>query len=255
MPPLFIHGNLAWPFLRRNVIPHLSPLGRGIAVDLTGMGADPGAEHVHRADSAARRRASNVRGGVGCLPAALRRARESSPCLSVVAGDPHGGRTGGRRALYRCIQPVAAKARNPRSRCSTSHPEQSCCPSSWNGAERALAISKTYISEEGITTFRRTPRTPSGRIWRAGMHAFRRPTHPSRPCSEICSFPAHRASESLSSPLTAGCHTKVNAEHRSGDGSRLIRGQESNQVCHIARMNKAGALAFHVIPPLMALPG
>jgi haloalkane dehalogenase len=37
-PLLFLHGNPTWSYLWRNVIPHLSPLGRCIAPDLIGMG-------------------------------------------------------------------------------------------------------------------------------------------------------------------------------------------------------------------------
>ena len=37
-PILFIHGNPTSSYLWRNVIPHVSPLGRTIAVDLIGMG-------------------------------------------------------------------------------------------------------------------------------------------------------------------------------------------------------------------------
>jgi haloalkane dehalogenase len=37
-PFLLLHGNPTWSYLWRNVIPHLEPLGRVIAVDLIGMG-------------------------------------------------------------------------------------------------------------------------------------------------------------------------------------------------------------------------
>ena len=37
-PILFLHGNPTSSYLWRNVIPHVSPLGRAIAVDLIGMG-------------------------------------------------------------------------------------------------------------------------------------------------------------------------------------------------------------------------
>ncbi len=37
-PILFLHGNPTWSYLWRNVIPHVSPLGRCIAPDLIGMG-------------------------------------------------------------------------------------------------------------------------------------------------------------------------------------------------------------------------
>ena len=37
-PILFIHGNPTSSYLWRNVIPHVSPVGRTIAVDLIGMG-------------------------------------------------------------------------------------------------------------------------------------------------------------------------------------------------------------------------
>ena len=37
-PLLLLHGNPTWSYLWRNVIPHLRPLGRVIAVDLIGMG-------------------------------------------------------------------------------------------------------------------------------------------------------------------------------------------------------------------------
>ena len=37
-PFLLLHGNPTWSYLWRNVIPHLQPLGRVIAVDLIGMG-------------------------------------------------------------------------------------------------------------------------------------------------------------------------------------------------------------------------
>ena len=35
---LFLHGNPTWSYLWRNVIPHVSEIGRAIAVDLIGMG-------------------------------------------------------------------------------------------------------------------------------------------------------------------------------------------------------------------------
>ncbi len=37
-PILFLHGNPTWSYLWRNIIPHLRPQGRCIAVDLIGMG-------------------------------------------------------------------------------------------------------------------------------------------------------------------------------------------------------------------------
>jgi len=37
-PFLFLHGNPTWSYLWRNIIPHVKPLGRAIAVDLIGMG-------------------------------------------------------------------------------------------------------------------------------------------------------------------------------------------------------------------------
>ena len=37
-PILFLHGDPTWSYLWRNVIPHLAPHGRCIAVDLIGMG-------------------------------------------------------------------------------------------------------------------------------------------------------------------------------------------------------------------------
>ncbi len=37
-PIVFLHGNPTWSYLWRNVIPHLTPLGRCIAPDLIGMG-------------------------------------------------------------------------------------------------------------------------------------------------------------------------------------------------------------------------
>lgn len=37
-PILFLHGNPAWSYLWRNVIPHVAPVGRCIAPDLIGMG-------------------------------------------------------------------------------------------------------------------------------------------------------------------------------------------------------------------------
>jgi len=37
-PILFLHGNPTWSYLWRNIIPHLSPLGRCLAPDLIGMG-------------------------------------------------------------------------------------------------------------------------------------------------------------------------------------------------------------------------
>ncbi len=37
-PILFLHGQPTWSYLWRNVMPHLEPLGRVIAVDLIGMG-------------------------------------------------------------------------------------------------------------------------------------------------------------------------------------------------------------------------
>ena len=37
-PILFVHGNPTSSYLWRNVIPHVSPVGRAIAVDLIGMG-------------------------------------------------------------------------------------------------------------------------------------------------------------------------------------------------------------------------
>jgi haloalkane dehalogenase len=38
LPILFIHGNPTWSYLWRNVIPHVTSVGRAIAVDLIGMG-------------------------------------------------------------------------------------------------------------------------------------------------------------------------------------------------------------------------
>jgi haloalkane dehalogenase len=40
-PILFLHGNPSWSYVWRNIIPHLSPLGRCIAPDLVGMGPSP----------------------------------------------------------------------------------------------------------------------------------------------------------------------------------------------------------------------
>ena len=37
-PILFLHGNPTWSYIWRNVIPHVAPLGRCIALDLIGMG-------------------------------------------------------------------------------------------------------------------------------------------------------------------------------------------------------------------------
>lgn len=37
-PILFLHGNPTWSYLWRNVIPHVAPSGRCIAMDLIGMG-------------------------------------------------------------------------------------------------------------------------------------------------------------------------------------------------------------------------
>ena len=37
-PILFLHGNPTSSYLWRNIIPHVSPLGRAIALDLIGMG-------------------------------------------------------------------------------------------------------------------------------------------------------------------------------------------------------------------------
>ena len=37
-PILFLHGNPTWSYLWRNVLPHLSPHGRALALDLIGMG-------------------------------------------------------------------------------------------------------------------------------------------------------------------------------------------------------------------------
>ena len=38
MPIVFLHGNPTWSYLWRNIIPHLSDLGRCLAPDLVGMG-------------------------------------------------------------------------------------------------------------------------------------------------------------------------------------------------------------------------
>ena len=37
-PIVFLHGNPAWSYLWRNIIPHVSPIGRCLAPDLVGMG-------------------------------------------------------------------------------------------------------------------------------------------------------------------------------------------------------------------------
>jgi pimeloyl-ACP methyl ester carboxylesterase len=37
-PIVFLHGNPTWSYLWRNIIPHVSDLGRCLAPDLVGMG-------------------------------------------------------------------------------------------------------------------------------------------------------------------------------------------------------------------------
>lgn len=37
-PVLFLHGNPTWSYLWRNIIPHVTPVSRAVAVDLIGMG-------------------------------------------------------------------------------------------------------------------------------------------------------------------------------------------------------------------------
>src|SRR5262249_46333078 len=41
-PIVFLHGNPTWSYLWRNVIPHVSGLGRCLAPDLVGMGRSGG---------------------------------------------------------------------------------------------------------------------------------------------------------------------------------------------------------------------
>jgi haloalkane dehalogenase len=45
-PILLLHGNPTWSYLWRNVIPHLSPLGRVIAPDLIGYGRSDKPDHL-----------------------------------------------------------------------------------------------------------------------------------------------------------------------------------------------------------------
>jgi len=55
MPIVFLHGNPTWSYLWRNIIPHVSDLGRCLAPDLVGMGqSGPSPTHSYRfADHAA----------------------------------------------------------------------------------------------------------------------------------------------------------------------------------------------------------
>lgn len=47
-PVLFLHGNPTWSYLWRNIVPHVSPRSRAIAVDLIGMGKSDKPEIEYR---------------------------------------------------------------------------------------------------------------------------------------------------------------------------------------------------------------